>query len=825
LAGEITKTQVFFHQEQVVIPFVIRPRWHKVFADLWEHKVRSLLVISSIAVGLFAVGMITSTHTMITEDMRNGYLSVNPANIQINTSPFIDELVGHIKGIEGVSEVMPVYKVSLRVKGKDGDWIAIQIDAHVDVSHMALNKLVLERGEWPTQEGQIAIDRFKLDDLGVDLGDFIEVEAPSGTTRQLEVVGIVHDETIGFSGTGGGFFLAPVQGFIAQKTLSKLEQPEVYNTLFITVMGDNENLDYLREVANRVSDNLENNSLVILSSSVRASDDHPTSNYVDAMAGILFLLGFLVVFLSGFLITNTFQALLNQQVQQIGSMKTIGANQSQIMGIYLVLILIYSAIAFVIAAPTAPRAAYSLLKIVTFELNFNLLGYRPIPLAIVIQLLIAVIVPQAAGFIPVLRGSSLSVQEAISGFVQEESHPEHSLVNRTIGRIKGLSRPLLISLRNTFRRKFRLLLTLVTLTLGGAVFIATFNVRASLERYIEDVSHYYLADVNLVLSRPYRIHEIEYALYQLPEVGFVEGWAQARCEIVLEDGSMGDSAALIAPPAGSPLVQPVLVGKGRWIQTGDQNAVALSERFIDLFPDMKIGDTIRFRVNDKETEFVVVGFFQLAGKSAGYLAYTDYEFLSTITHQTGLAASYRIVAKKHDLTLAEQKDLARTIQEHLDTLGIIISDVTAGQYIVERTTNGLNILTFFLLILALLTALVGSIGLTGTMSLNVMERIREIGILRAIGAADRSIMNLVIGEGMIIGILSWLLGTLFAFPISKILSETLSQALFSAPSRTAYSPVGFGLWLGVVIILSVVASVMPARSAAKLTIREVLAYE
>jgi len=805
--------------------FSIRPRWRKVFADLWDHKVRSLLVIASIAVGLFAVGMITSTHTMITEDMRNGYLSVNPANIQINTSPFTDDLVDHIRGIDGVQEVLAIYKVSMRIRGKDGDWLAIQIDAHPNIGSISLNKPLFERGFWPPGDGQIAIDRYKLDDIGAEVGDTIEIELPSGGIRSLELVAVVHDQTIGFAGTGGGFFLAPVQGYVDHKTLNKLEQPDLYNTLFVSVAGDYMDLDYIRQVANRVSDDMEKNGQVIFSTSVRSSGDHPNSNYVDAMAGILFLLGFLVVFLSGFLITNTFQALLNQQVQQIGSMKTIGANRSQIMGIYLILILVYSAIAFVIAVPTAPRAAYSLLKIVTVEINFNLLGYRPIPLAIMIQLIIAVIVPQAAGFIPVLRGSSLSVQEAISGFVMEEAHPERSIVNRTIGRIKGLSRPLLISLRNTFRRKFRLLLTLITLTLGGAVFIATFNVRASLESYIEDVSHYYLADVNLALSRSYRIHEVEAALYQLPDVKFVEGWAQARCEIVLDDGTIGDSVALIAPPAGSPLVQPVLVGDGRWVEKGDQNAIALSERFIDLYPNLKIGEKITLKVNGKETEFVVVGFFQLAGKSAGYLAYTSYEFLAQITHQSGKAASYRIVSRHSGMTLAEQKLLVRRIQDHLESMGFNISDVTAGQYIVERTTNGLNILTFFLLVLAVLTALVGSIGLTGTMSLNVMERTREIGILRAIGAADRSIMNMVIVEGMIIGILSWILGTLLAFPISKILSETLSQALFSAPSKVAYSWVGFGLWLGIVILLSIVASVLPARSAARLTIREVLAYE
>jgi putative ABC transport system permease protein len=135
------------------------------------------------------------------------------------------------------------------------------------------------------------------------------------------------------------------------------------------------------------------------------------------------------------------------------------------------------------------------------------------------------------------------------------------------------------------------------------------------------------------------------------------------------------------------------------------------------------------------------------------------------------------------------------------------------------------VLTALLLFLALLTALVGSIGLTGTMSLNVMERTREIGVLRAIGAADRILMRMVLIEGALIGLLSWLLASLAAFPISILMSNAISQSLFGGSTDFGFTPIGFAIWLAAVIILSVLASVMPARNAARLTIREVLSYE
>ena len=84
---------------------MMRPRWRKVLADLWSNKVRSLLVIASIAIGLFAIGIISSINAIISEDMRVGYAAVNPANIQVNIASFNDATVDKIRNIEGVEDV------------------------------------------------------------------------------------------------------------------------------------------------------------------------------------------------------------------------------------------------------------------------------------------------------------------------------------------------------------------------------------------------------------------------------------------------------------------------------------------------------------------------------------------------------------------------------------------------------------------------------------------------------------------------------------------------------------------------------------------------
>ena len=142
----------------------------------------------------------------------------------------------------------------------------------------------------------------------------------------------------------------------------------------------------------------------------------------------------------------------------------------------------------------------------------------------------------------------------------------------------------------------------------------------------------------------------------------------------------------------------------------------------------------------------------------------------------------------------------------------------------QKATIAINVVIVFLLIMAILTAFVGSMGLTGAMSINVLERTREIGVMRTIGAVDRVIMQSVIIEGLVISLITWVLAIGVSFPIGNLLLAIISEAL-GTPMELVFTPLGILLWLAVVIILSVFASIMPARNAARLTINEVLAYE
>ena len=243
----------------------------------------------------------------------------------------------------------------------------------------------------------------------------LNLNLTSGKIRQLTVVGIVQDQTIGVTSIGGGFFTAPAQGYISTDSLEWLEQPDAYNMLYVTAADGGMDAATLRALSEAAREEIEDSGYYIYSILTRTSEDHPNSTYANAMTGTLFMLGFFVVFLSSFLITNTLSALLNQQVQQIGTMKTIGATSRHIIQIYITLIVLYGVIAFVVAVPLSAQASFAMARFISEAINTEVLSLRITPLAVILQAVLAVLVPILAGLGPILRGSSITIQQAISG--------------------------------------------------------------------------------------------------------------------------------------------------------------------------------------------------------------------------------------------------------------------------------------------------------------------------------------------------------------------------------------------------------------------------
>ncbi|MBI5953208.1 MAG: FtsX-like permease family protein [Chloroflexi bacterium] len=808
----------------------MRPRWRKVLHDLWDNKGRTLLVVFSIAVGVFSIGVISGTYQIISNDMSVSYAANHPANVELRMDNFDDDILTTIRNGRGVGEAEARRVVNFRVQEAGGvQWVSLDVVALEDFDENKVNLLAPVSGAVKAEKNEVLLEKDALEKLDVEIGDDLIFELPDGLTKKLKFVGVVQDVS-----TGAGDFLAPPFAYIDMKTLPTLRQPELYNRAYVTVAEDGENINHIRDVGGDLKDKLEKNGVTV--SRIRSSETHkhPLGDTVNAILGILLALGVLIVFLSSSLIANTLNALLSQHLRHIGVIKLVGGRRNQVFSMYFTLIMAFAILALLIAVPGGGVGAYWLSSFIADTLRFRLLGYRIVPMAFFIQIAVGLLVPIIAGLAPVISGSRITVLRALSSDVAgDESKPHKQervswldalliyLTRMFAHRGVHFPRPFILSLRNTFRRHGRLALTLFTLTMGGAIFIAVFNVRVTLHDYIGNIQNYFRDDVTVNFDEPYRLREVEQFGLQVDGVKYVEGWQFTSIELLYPDGSVAENAFVFAPPAESKLVSPLLT-QGRWIRKDDVRKLTISEAALVPFPKLKPGDRLQIKIDGREESWEVVGIFKFVDQQ-GIVAYVPYEYISQVTHLANRAYSFRFVADQHD---REYQDMmAERLDDYFRERGFKVRKAESGLSTMDTASESLDILVIFLLIMAVLTAIVGAMGLTGTMGMNVMERTREIGIMRAVGADDRAVMRTVIAEGLTIGFISFVLAIVVSIPFTYGLSDIVSTAVFQTPIKVVFTFLGYAIWLGLVLLLSVLGSIIPARSAARLTIREVLAYE
>ncbi|NIS83506.1 MAG: FtsX-like permease family protein [Anaerolineales bacterium] len=799
-------------------PNVVKPRWSKVLSDLWDSKTRTLLVVASIAVGVFAIGVIVSAYAILAEDIDHSYASVNPVNIEIWTDPFYEDFVRIMERVPGVSDAEGRRIFGIRTKRADEAWQNLNLIATTDFNSLNINQLSTVAGTQVPGRRELLVSQDFMNNTGYLVGDEIIIELPDGSTHILPVVGIVTDQA-----TGGSDPTAGSNAYITLDSLGSLGVSNYFNRLYITTEGDRGDENAIAEIGTVIEDKVERNNRQVYRTDINVSDQHPMGSMILALLGVLGALGILITILSSTLIINTLNALLTQQMRQIGVMKLIGGRSFQILGMYLVLIFAYGLISLIVAIPAGAATGFGLARFIASMMGAELQGFRIIPIAIVLQGLMAFIIPFGAGFFPVRKGSKTNVRRAISNDRPSNQASGLAWFNRFSKWVRWVSRPILLSIRNTFRQKGRLLLTIFTLTIGGAVFIGVFNVRASMAQYMDQLTQHFMGDVTLNFSRPYPISRIEQAVLPIPGVSSLEGWGGLSTEIWDSDDNVVENLQIIAPPTNTSLLDPEIVA-GRWLEPGERQAVVVSDSIYDYYPDLQPGDEILVKVPGQREEYwSVVGVFRFTSMLGDTLGYADFDFVADLLDLPNQAFSYKVIIETH--TLEAQQEISQILDQYLSDRDFMVSNVDAGMTIREDASRGINILVIFLLIMALLTAFVGSIGLTGTMGMNVLERTREIGVMRAIGAVDLEIIKSVVIEGVLIGLITWVLAIGLSFPISYALLRIISESMMGSVMNIAFTTQGMVIWLAVVVVLSFVASILPARNAARLTIREVLAYE
>ena len=779
--------------------------WRKAVRDFWHERARTVLVVLAIALGVSAFAAIMSSYAILTRELDRGYLETNPASAILRVDEIDDDLVAAILQNPEVSDAEPRRVVTGQIKSGPMQWHNLTLFVVKDYGNIRVSKLTPEQGAWPPALGEILIERDAFQVAGAKIGDTVIVKTANGVEQPLVITGRVHDV-----GQAQARMENIVYGYINLATLAQLGEKPALDRLNILVAQDRFNENHIRKVAEDVKTLIESRGREVWRVEIPAPGKHPHSDLMGMMLLAMSSFGLFVLVLSGILVINLLTAMMAAQVRQIGVMKAIGGTRWQIARIYFSQALFLGVAAVIISLPLGLLGSRVLCRYMAVFLNFDINSFA-VPLWVyVLVAVVGIAAPLVAAAYPVWKGTGAPVRVALADFGLGQARFGSSWLDRALARTGGGFRPLTFAIRNSFRRRARFALTLITLAAGGLFFMSALNVRASMINTLDRMFGARKFDLSVPLRESYDSDQVQRAVNNTPGIKRSESW-------FVTEGALGaDRFVIFGLPADTHLFEPEII-EGRRLSPSDTDAIVVNNALAGRSTKLRVGQAVTLQIDGVEKTWHVVGMAREQFTPAiGYVP------LATIQH-SNLVNSLRLALDHAD------EDSIQTVKADLDRnleqQRIRARGSTSKAESRFAFDEHMLMIYVFLIVTSVIIGGVGGLGLMTTMSLNVLERRREMGVLRAIGATPRVVWLMVIVEGLVIGVLSWIIAVLLAWPVSKAVGDNLMRALFRGGLDFKFEAVGLVIWLIVSVSLSVVASFVPAWKASRATVREALAYE
>ncbi len=786
----------------------------KAFRDLWENKTRALLVLVALTVGVCCVSTVAVTYSILPREMDKNYLYTDPASATLWVEPLSAELVRTVADLPRIDKAEARAEIVGRYQIAPGEWRTLWLFVIQDFNDIRIDKLTPERGSWPPLKGEILLERTAVKVAKASLGDKVIVKIPNMKERLLTFTGEVHAP-----GLPPAWVENCVYGYIVPETLSLFGEESSFNQLKILVSDNRFDEASIRRTVYELEDWLEKKGHKVLRIDIPVPGKHVHADLMAAFIAILGAMSLLALVMSGILVTNMITSMVNRQIRQIGIMKAIGGGTGQIMRMYLVVVLVLGSAALSAGIPLGMAFGRMLSDFEAVQmLNFEIFDYRVDLWVYGITILMGSLIPILAAFFPILKAIRITVSDALSDYGVERKSFGSSFIDQWLGRLKSISGSFLLSLRSVFRRRDRLILTLLTLTVAGANLITAFNTGASIDRAVAKKFESTPYDIEVAFSRAYPASDIEWVVRSMDGVRRVETWGYALSSVVLPDDTLGKRLRIIAPIFDSELSPKPPIIAGRWFESGDSNVIVMSDALLKKVKiTARLGEEIELDINRRTTTWRLIGIsreFLAAG------AYVPFDSFISVTREMTLASS--IVIKMTNP--ASTGEITRNLEVKFSEAGFDVYQIWKTEDSRKVVEDHMILITCILLFMAALFIIVGGLGLASTMSLNVLDQTRELGVMRAIGATTGNVLFIFIGEGMFICALSWILGIILSIPYGALMGRIIAVFLES-PLDIVFSWDGLFVWFFISFIIGSVSSFFPSWYATRQPVNKILSYE
>jgi putative ABC transport system permease protein len=548
---------------------------------------------------------------------------------------------------------------------------------------------------------------------------------------------------------------------------------------------------------------------------------------LDGIFTLVRILALLAVVMSGILLLNTVTTLIAEQTAIIGTMKAIGGTRGTILRGYLCSVGLYSLLATIPGLGLGILAGAGLASSLARAIPLALGPLTVAPGLIALSLALGFGVPLCASLWPLWNGTRITVRAALAAYGINKGEGNGSLA-RLGQHLTWISQTTWLGLRSLFRKRASAALTLLMLSVAGTSFLVVQTTASSVNETIGLTWTNIHADVEVYADEPYS--QARAQLGTLPNVRLMERFGIAGAQTPW--GKLG----LWGFEPQTQLYHYQLTS-GRWLREGDTNVVLLSDavaREIGLHAGSRLAVTSLG--GSRTLTWTVIGTLKESVDSLGQIGTavvpvtTLYQFEGTPAATTSDFANKLLIQAK-DRTPAGVSQLA----DQIDAIGtnlVLSGSVGRGAglgpvFLVQdealRHQREFYILYALLYAVALLTGAAGILGLASTLTASVVERQREIGLVRAMGASSWRVAQVFWVEGLALGSIAWCLGALLGLPLAYAFVQFFSRLVI--PVDVVVDPLSFLVMLAALLLIVTLASVVPARRASHLRIADLLRYE
>lgn len=789
------------------------PRWRKLVRDVSRERGRTLTMVAAIAVSLIAIGAVLGAYAILTREMAKNYLGTRPASATLEMGHEVGpDLLAQVRAHPLVAEAEAREVIVARTQVGD-EWRRTLVFVVDDFANLRLNRFRPEAGAWPPADGEVLLERSAIKMLGAGLGDDIVVKPPHGGAVKLRISGLVHDPGLAPAWQERSGYL-----YLTRASAARMGEASGLRELRVELRGQPRDPRQIEHQSKELAAWLTHDGHPVHEIRIPPPAQHPHQKQMTTV--LLMMLGFGVVALclSAILVANALAAMLARQVREIGIMKAVGATTAQVARLYLVLVGALGIVAVALAVPVGRLAAWGFARAISTMLNLELTDPSVPAWVFAIEVLAGILVPLALAAGPIAGASRRTVRQSLDdhGISSERMRTSFARVPKPV--------------RNLLRRPRRVLLTLALLAAGGATFMTALNVQRGWRANVDKVYETRSYDVEVQLQSGSSSDAVK-AIAALPVVRTIEAWGYfpaafatpGEVDVVRTYPDRGHGSLFVmAPPPSTGLIRFPLRA-GRWLTDGDRAAVVLNHVALAQMPSLRVGDDVLLSIDQGDVKTRIrcrlLGVVEEIGSPG--VAYVSRDALAG-SGQSGGLRLLRIQTTA--VGGSERSATIREIERLLLEGGAGVEAVVPLAELRTAIGDHVKILINALIAMAAILAIVGALGLASAMGTSVVERTRELGIMKTLGATPRQIVRVLVSEGVAIALASWLVASVLSVPLSHLVDGLIGNMGFLAPLPLVVSGTAAGVWGGLTLLVGYLATILPARRGAMLVIRQALVH-